>query len=84
MSARTRGHLHRVAMEHGWEMILDSGGYVSYRRGGIAKESAVVHLHYGANGALVGATRYRPTKTPIDRPDKGKQTAVRQWLTAVE
>ena len=70
----TRGHLRRLAAEHGWRHYTALRGVEGFERGGIS-----VRLHYSASGQLIHAARYTPTG--VDRPHKGRQTYVRQWLT---
>lgn len=73
-AARTRGHIHRLAVEHGWQV-----GTVN-RTDVLTRGQILVRVRYARNGRLVHVAQYAPNGLN-EHPARGKQTYVRQWLT---
>lgn len=76
--SKTRGWLHRVATENGW-LLLGSGGdhAAAYLR-----DRMVINVDFSVVGSIIGAARWEVGQLGrAERPEKGKRTRVRQWLT---
>jgi hypothetical protein len=53
--ARTRGHIARLVIAHGWQVLSSHPGGAYFRRG-----TTSINLRYSASGQLIQAIRYEP------------------------
>jgi len=72
--ARTRGHIARLVVAHGWQVLSSNPGGAYFRRG-----TTSINLRFGASGQLIQAIRYLPGMAEV--PTKGRMAFVVGWLT---
>jgi len=68
--ARTRGHIARLVIAHGWQVLSSHPGGAYFRRG-----TTSINLRFGASGQLVQAIRYTPGQAEVN-PQKGRMAFV--------